>query len=1252
MYLCNNDRDVFPNIKLLSLNVRGINGESKRQSIYQYVKSKKVDICFLQETYSSRDTENVWQEEWEGKIMFCHGTSHSRGVMMLFRKGLDITIKESCIDPSGRYIFVKAIMQSCHIQLMNIYAPTKCNEQVTFFKNVSNLLANYNSPSEHLILGGDFNLLMNPDIDRKGGSFSKTTYYDNALKEIEGLIERNNLCDIWRNRYPKLRRYTWRRANPKIHSRLDLWLVSVICQDYCKEVDIIPSIRSDHSAIVLSLEGINAVKGKGYWKLNQSYLEEAEYIKGISDNISIWNTEACVLKDKRSVWEYIKYKIREFSIRYGKQKSQKMKGMEVRYEEKLKHLEEELDKEANENRYNVICEQIKEVEANLKEIDDYKTQGLILRSRSQWYEKGEKSNSYFLGLASRNKVQTTMNKLSVNNEDIVDPQQILQAQADFYSDLYSDSCEKNMEDIQQYLDETDTPIVSELEKENCEGIISSEECVKALKAMKKGKSPGNDGLTSEFYVKFWGLLNNYYIGAINESYLMGELTTSQRQAVITLIDKGDDRTLLKNWRPISLLNTDYKIAAKVIADRLKAVLPGIINPNQVGFVQNRSILDNIRIIADIIHYTQVKDIPGVLLAIDFRKAFDCVSWKFLELTLKKFNFGSSFIRWIKLFYNNISSCVINNGYTSKYFSLHQGVRQGDPLSPYLFTLVVEILACKIRSDNRIKGIEINGISNKLLQYADDTNGIVSDLESAKYFLEVVYIFGEYSNLHLNKDKTQGMWLGKDRNCTKKPLGICWPDGPLKILGVYMSYDRDSCNILNYDKKLVKCKNILNWWKCRNLTMLGRIQIVKTFIISQFLYVTSVIDMPDKYIKEVNVLIRQFVWKSNKSKLRHSIMCKDRDSGGLKLPDFNNMINASLIKWIRRLMINRDGMTWVILKEYLYECNVKNIDVFMEADFNLKLLINSNCLPVFYKNALNLWHKTVQTEGSKKYLIWYNQNILVNKKMIYYGDLYKLGIKYVSDLFDENGKPLQFSLLLEKGIKKCKWLMWSSLINSVIISGLCKHTVEHVSLNTGNFHIGKYDLYKMNAKQIYSHLLVKHYDDKVTVPSIAQFLEINETYEWQVVFNRIYVCTKSSKLQEFQFKFLHNILVNHHYLYKWKLSQSNLCVMCKNEIETLDHMTWECKHIKTFWKDFISFVQNIFHITLAKEDVYLGLENKLLSMITIIAKQYVYNCMRYEVSPSFRICFNKILYIMKIEEIMYRTNGKSHLWLERWKYFLN
>lgn len=178
-----------------------------------------------------------------------------------------------------------------------------------------------------------------------------------------------------------------------------------------------------------------------------------------------------------------------------------------------------------------------------------------------------------------------------------------------------------------------------------------------------------------------------------------------------------------------------------------------------------------------------ENIPGLLLFIDFQKAFDSVEWNFLYESLKMFNFGENFLRWVKTFYNDIQSCVMNNGTISNFFTLERGVRQGDPLSPYLFTIVVEILAISIRQNEAIKGIKIGNEETKLLQFADDTTAVLADTDSAVKLFEILNLFEIISGLRINCSKTEGMWIGSLRNHKAKPFGIKWPDEPIKALGV-------------------------------------------------------------------------------------------------------------------------------------------------------------------------------------------------------------------------------------------------------------------------------------------------------------------------------------------------------------------------------------------------------------------------------------------------------------------------------------
>ena len=186
-------------------------------------------------------------------------------------------------------------------------------------------------------------------------------------------------------------------------------------------------------------------------------------------------------------------------------------------------------------------------------------------------------------------------------------------------------------------------------------------------------------------------------------------------------------------RPITLLNTDYKIAAKAIANRIKTVLPKLINNDQTGLMKGRFIGENIRLIDGIIQYATQHNVPGLLLFIDFEKAFDSLEWPFIFDTLRFFGFGPSLINWVRTFYCNIESCVLNNGWSSNFFQPQRGVRQGCPLSPYLFILAAELLAKAVRNNKSTRGFSLGNDevkTVKISQYADDTPLILDGSEKS------------------------------------------------------------------------------------------------------------------------------------------------------------------------------------------------------------------------------------------------------------------------------------------------------------------------------------------------------------------------------------------------------------------------------------------------------------------------------------------------------------------------------------------
>ena len=248
-------------------------------------------------------------------------------------------------------------------------------------------------------------------------------------------------------------------------------------------------------------------------------------------------------------------------------------------------------------------------------------------------------------------------------------------------------------------------------------------------------------------------------------------------AIIKLIEKkGKHKMYIVNWRPISLINVDVKIASKALAKRLECILPFIIHKNQNAYVKGRLISNSTRIIDDIMSYTKVNDFCGLLVVIDFEKVFDSLDWAFLNKALLAFNFGESFIKWVNTFYCNIKSCVTNNGFSSVHFDVKQGVRQGDPLSPNLFIIALKILAINIRGSKNIKGFKLpNNEEIKLTIFTDDLTTFLKDKQSFGNLIKMLWDFGCSLGLKVNNSKLEALPL--DNLSVKFDIGIKNMDKP-------------------------------------------------------------------------------------------------------------------------------------------------------------------------------------------------------------------------------------------------------------------------------------------------------------------------------------------------------------------------------------------------------------------------------------------------------------------------------------------
>ena len=279
-------------------------------------------------------------------------------------------------------------------------------------------------------------------------------------------------------------------------------------------------------------------------------------------------------------------KIRETSIEFGRINKRQVVQKQDDIEKTMKILEEQTANIDATDCQNVWSE-LEKKRRELETIIEYQTKGAILRSKSRWYNEGEKNTKYFLNLEKRHCKQGTITQLKVNDKDLIQSdREILHECETFYKNLYSSKVQVN--DYPEVFFPPTREVLSEESKQHCEGLLSVKECLEASNGMAKEKTPGTDGLPCEFYKAFWKDIGETLTEALNFSYQTRKLAVSERRGIVKRIPKKDaDPNLIKNWRPLTLLNCDYKIASKVIANRIKMVLPELISEDQSRFIKKK-----------------------------------------------------------------------------------------------------------------------------------------------------------------------------------------------------------------------------------------------------------------------------------------------------------------------------------------------------------------------------------------------------------------------------------------------------------------------------------------------------------------------------------------------------------------------------------------------------------------------------------------------------------------------------------------
>jgi hypothetical protein len=438
-------------------------------------------------------------------------------------------------------------------------------------------------------------------------------------------------------------------------------------------------------------------------------------------------------------------------------------------------------------------------------------------SSSSWLRYGDTCSKAFFDFHCIGKKKTLLRELETETGPITRHNDLLQYITKFYARLYSSNVHSPGTAEAQAECWTSVPVkVTRDTNASLTRDLSVRDITEAIKALPKGKAPRHDGVPMEFFHEYAEEIAPTLLQAFTAMFKSGATSASINKGLITLIPKTGDRARLSNWRPITLLGNIYKILAKTLARRIRSALTHIIRPNQMGFVEGRSILDNIFTAQEVLGWAEESEQDLVLLLLDFEKAFDKIEWKFLFTARTKLGFTDTWVRWIGSLYQSASSAIKVNGAAGPDFQLARLVRQGCPLAPYLFILVTDVLGYMLADPKHgVEGLSLpRGGLVRDQTFADDTalylQGSLGNLDRAQ---EVLKVFCRTSRAKINWHKSATIWASKKERTWDwgGDQGLKWiPIGKrTRYLGVQVGFHLPT--EANFDIMMIALKGKLISW---------------------------------------------------------------------------------------------------------------------------------------------------------------------------------------------------------------------------------------------------------------------------------------------------------------------------------------------------------------------------------------------------------------------------------------------------------
>ncbi|CAN0907190.1 Transposon TX1 uncharacterized 149 kDa protein [Linum grandiflorum] len=780
-----------------------------------------------------------------------------------------------------------------------VHAPNNPTERRVFWEAIS-ALHRQNVP---WVIMGDFNAIAFT-YEKLGGT--ETSARD--LEPFRNLIADNHLLDLGFQGSP----YTWtncQEGHNRIQSRLDRVLANSEWQNLYPNSTVFHerAIGSDHNPLRINLD-FTMAEGPSPFRFDERWSSDAEGKEIIE---RIWDLQGSatyklqICKEKLHKW--------------AKAKLITKRQRETQIKRRLDEIEPIFHSSA-------IMEEERSLKGELQDL--WHTDHLLWKqtAKENWHTQGDRNTAFFHAITKHKKQRSKIATIQTESGLWIRGRDTLRAHAkSFYADLFTSQPERPQARSFDCLPMLVTPAMNS----SLTASVTDNEIRAAVFALGASQSPDPDGFGGHFFRRFWPIIGPQVCDEIKLFFQRKTMAESWNDTHLVLIPKIPIPTKMSQFRPISCCNFRYKIIAKIMTTRLQRWMPDLISEMQAAFTGGRLIQDNIIIVHEVLHTFKTRKTGrrrDMCLKLDMKKAYDMVDWDCLDITLQAFGFCSEWRDCISACIRSVRFDVLFNGTTTGAFSPTRGIRQGDPLSPFLFILLSNALSIIIEKrigTNDIHGIRLSRKGPLLTHclFADDT--IIfgkASREEAEAITGIINEYGSMTGQQVNKDKSSIFFSANVPSDTRESIlaatGFSTTNSHTSYLGIPTEWGRSRKETFGF--LLDRLSAMAQSWKCRLLSHARKVTLIKSVLQAIPSYIMSLFILPTNLINKMNTMIRRFFWAGSPSKksihwTNATTLCMLRDEGGLGFRDLEDFNHALVAKQAWRILASPNALWVKVLK---------------------------------------------------------------------------------------------------------------------------------------------------------------------------------------------------------------------------------------------------------------------------------------------------------------------------------------------------